>query len=270
MPCDLARSIRSRTSPSRAARRLRDARVLGLPASAPEVTPSDALGHKGWTGCVPRVVIRLRVLAPYTPPAPPARALPLSGSRRPPLEMSKVWRGREYNLLRRNCCHFSDALCVRMGVGPIPTWVHRLADAGAALSDDHAAAVEVAMTRHTRNGRLNHESNCHMCDDHAVYRRDAPRHRGRDRARVRSRARRAPPRPPSAEDAPPEDPAPVVVSARRKEGRAVAPLAYFCCSSAIFSWLWFAEPNQRRACVPVVVAGWVLNGRIYDDGELCT
>ena len=45
-------------------------------------------------------------------------------------------------MLRHNCCHFSDALCIKLGLGPIPAWVHSLADAGAALGDAEQAAIE--------------------------------------------------------------------------------------------------------------------------------
>ena len=37
--------------------------------------------------------------------------------------LSDDWLGGEYSLLRRNCCHFADALCRRLGVGGIPDWV---------------------------------------------------------------------------------------------------------------------------------------------------
>lgn len=47
--------------------------------------------------------------------------------------LSKEWVGAGYNLLRRNCCHFSDALCRGLGVGPIPPWVLHLADVGASM-----------------------------------------------------------------------------------------------------------------------------------------
>merc|ERR1712232_1135975 len=39
--------------------------------------------------------------------------------------------GASYDLLRRNCCHFADDLCQRLGVGAIPGWVYRLARIGA-------------------------------------------------------------------------------------------------------------------------------------------
>jgi len=45
------------------------------------------------------------------------------------------WPGRSYDLLLRNCCHFSDALCRRLGVGPAPAWMTALASAGASLVD---------------------------------------------------------------------------------------------------------------------------------------
>ena len=38
-----------------------------------------------------------------------------------------TWPGDTYTLLARNCCHFCDALCRSLGVGPIPAWVNGLA-----------------------------------------------------------------------------------------------------------------------------------------------
>uniref|UniRef100_A0A7S4PVR7 PPPDE domain-containing protein n=1 Tax=Alexandrium monilatum TaxID=311494 RepID=A0A7S4PVR7_9DINO len=35
-------------------------------------------------------------------------------------DMSDEWPGDAYDLLRRNCTHFSDALCRRLGLGGIP------------------------------------------------------------------------------------------------------------------------------------------------------
>merc|ERR1719350_1094505 len=41
--------------------------------------------------------------------------------------------GDDYELLRRNCCHFADDFCRRLGAGRIPRWVHRLARLGASI-----------------------------------------------------------------------------------------------------------------------------------------
>lgn len=49
--------------------------------------------------------------------------------------MSRQWVGQDYDLLRQNCCDFSDALCVELGVGHLPNWVMSLADVGANLTD---------------------------------------------------------------------------------------------------------------------------------------
>lgn len=49
--------------------------------------------------------------------------------------MSEEWAGQDYDLLRHNCCNFSDDLCQELGVGPIPRWVVNLAGAGATLAD---------------------------------------------------------------------------------------------------------------------------------------
>jgi hypothetical protein len=39
-------------------------------------------------------------------------------------QMGKEWQGEAYHLMWKNCCHFSDDLCQRLGVGPIPDWVN--------------------------------------------------------------------------------------------------------------------------------------------------
>jgi hypothetical protein len=52
------------------------------------------------------------------------------------------WPGYSYDLTRRNCCHFSEALCTALGVDvAFPAWVNRLAGVGAAVSDAHARAL---------------------------------------------------------------------------------------------------------------------------------
>lgn len=45
------------------------------------------------------------------------------------------WKGCDYDALSHNCCHFSDALCRRLGVGAIPAWVTNLAGNAAAAVD---------------------------------------------------------------------------------------------------------------------------------------
>ena len=51
------------------------------------------------------------------------------------------WMGPTYDLLRKNCCSFSNTFAQALGVGEIPKWVHHLADVGAALDDDVKAVV---------------------------------------------------------------------------------------------------------------------------------
>lgn len=38
----------------------------------------------------------------------------------------REYSGPTYSLLTRNCCHFAEDLCQRLGVGELPPWVHRL------------------------------------------------------------------------------------------------------------------------------------------------
>jgi hypothetical protein len=47
--------------------------------------------------------------------------------------LQRQWQSADYDLLMRNCCHFCDEFCVRLGVGHIPPWVMRLAGVGESL-----------------------------------------------------------------------------------------------------------------------------------------
>jgi len=48
-------------------------------------------------------------------------------------DLIEQYPGRDYDLLSRNCCHFADDFCCRLGVGHIPNWIHRFADIGTHL-----------------------------------------------------------------------------------------------------------------------------------------
>ncbi|XP_010276907.1 PREDICTED: desumoylating isopeptidase 2-like [Nelumbo nucifera] len=52
-------------------------------------------------------------------------------------ELSREWPGSSYDLLSKNCNHFCDEFCERLGVPKLPAWVNRFANAG-------DAAMEVA------------------------------------------------------------------------------------------------------------------------------
>ncbi|KAF5189183.1 Desi-like protein [Thalictrum thalictroides] len=54
-------------------------------------------------------------------------------------ELSREWPGSSYDLLSKNCNHFCDEFCERLGVPKLPGWVNRFANAG-------DAAMEVAGT----------------------------------------------------------------------------------------------------------------------------
>lgn len=48
-------------------------------------------------------------------------------------QMLEEYPGEDYDLLKRNCCHFADDFCRRLQVGRIPRWIHRFARVGARL-----------------------------------------------------------------------------------------------------------------------------------------
>mmetsp|Transcript_35998 Transcript_35998/g.102802 ORF Transcript_35998/g.102802 Transcript_35998/m.102802 type:complete len:154 (-) Transcript_35998:42-503(-) len=49
--------------------------------------------------------------------------------------LQREWLGWHYNLLRRNCVHFCEALCRGLVVGPPPRWIASLSAAGERLQD---------------------------------------------------------------------------------------------------------------------------------------
>jgi hypothetical protein len=59
-----------------------------------------------------------------------------------------LWQGNTYALLTRNCCHFCDALCAELGVGPIPAWVNGLARSVHGFTDFPAVKALVARAEH--------------------------------------------------------------------------------------------------------------------------
>eukprot|EP00439_Symbiodinium_sp_Y106_P073847 s2043_g14.t1 len=66
--------------------------------------------------------------------------------------MMEEWPMNSYQILRRNCCHFCDAFCELIGVGPLPAWVLNLAGVGASLesmqsSTFHATASAASVVR---------------------------------------------------------------------------------------------------------------------------
>eukprot|EP00930_Biecheleria_cincta_P088733 TRINITY_DN77990_c0_g1_i1.p1 TRINITY_DN77990_c0_g1~~TRINITY_DN77990_c0_g1_i1.p1 ORF type:complete len:302 (-),score=47.11 TRINITY_DN77990_c0_g1_i1:14-880(-) len=65
------------------------------------------------------------------------------------VQLADEWPGKDYDLLRKNCCHFSDEFCRRLGVGSVPAWVTNLAGAGATLNRGFST-----LTSHAQNAAI--------------------------------------------------------------------------------------------------------------------
>eukprot|EP00427_Karlodinium_veneficum_P066514 CAMPEP_0169323340 /NCGR_PEP_ID=MMETSP1017-20121227/9896_1 /TAXON_ID=342587 /ORGANISM="Karlodinium micrum, Strain CCMP2283" /LENGTH=188 /DNA_ID=CAMNT_0009417933 /DNA_START=128 /DNA_END=694 /DNA_ORIENTATION=- len=50
-------------------------------------------------------------------------------------DMKWEWRGCTYHLLSRNCHHFTDAFCQKLGVNRPPYWINHLGNMGEGLTD---------------------------------------------------------------------------------------------------------------------------------------
>jgi len=86
--------------------------------------------------------------------------------------IAQDWKVNDYDILRHNCCDFSDDMCVRLGVGHVPSWVTNLADAGARIANaKHAAGrklqnvkvIQYAKTLPARQARA-----CRGCVDYGA------------------------------------------------------------------------------------------------------
>lgn len=63
------------------------------------------------------------------------------------------YKGEDYHLTRRNCCHFAENLSQRLGSGPIPLWTYRLARMG-----DSILQISEDLEEHFRETRLSHQT----------------------------------------------------------------------------------------------------------------
>lgn len=56
---------------------------------------------------------------------------------------AREWQGDSYNLVERNCCGFTNHLCVELGVGNAPPWINNLANSFLPLSRGAAAMSDL-------------------------------------------------------------------------------------------------------------------------------
>ena len=60
--------------------------------------------------------------------------------------MEDEWPGDSYNVVKRNCCHFSEALLISLRTPrTFPSWINKLAKTGAKLEAGSRAAMHKAM-----------------------------------------------------------------------------------------------------------------------------
>lgn len=65
-------------------------------------------------------------------------------------ELGREWPGNSYDLLSRNCNHFCDAFCERLGVQRLPAWVNRFAHVGVGAME--ALETTIKRLREAKNG----------------------------------------------------------------------------------------------------------------------
>lgn len=68
-------------------------------------------------------------------------------------DLEEDWPTMEYDLFSRNCCHFANALSVRLGVGTLPDWVTKLSQVGSALAERQCMSAGALCCTPQRPGR---------------------------------------------------------------------------------------------------------------------
>lgn len=63
-------------------------------------------------------------------------------------ELAVEYKGNAYNLITKNCNHFSNDACIRLTNNPIPSWVNRLARIGLLCNCVIPAKITMAKIRH--------------------------------------------------------------------------------------------------------------------------
>lgn len=79
-------------------------------------------------------------------------------------ELEGAWLGEDYDLLRKNCTHFSNEFAMRLGVGQIPGWTMNLATIGATLEDTACKGAELRRARDGRAGYTTSFDSYHFGD----------------------------------------------------------------------------------------------------------
>lgn len=67
-------------------------------------------------------------------------------------ELSMNYLGNSYHLIRKNCNHFCNDVCVKLTGKPIPSWVNRLARLGLLCKCVLPAGLNETKVRHVRTG----------------------------------------------------------------------------------------------------------------------
>eukprot|EP00191_Tetraselmis_sp_GSL018_P023658 CAMPEP_0177628134 /NCGR_PEP_ID=MMETSP0419_2-20121207/31587_1 /TAXON_ID=582737 /ORGANISM="Tetraselmis sp., Strain GSL018" /LENGTH=632 /DNA_ID=CAMNT_0019129359 /DNA_START=92 /DNA_END=1989 /DNA_ORIENTATION=+ len=83
-------------------------------------------------------------------------------------QMRDEWQGDSYDLLSRNCCHFCEEFCKRLGLEPLPRWLNRFATgADSAINAVQATCNQYGQAEHTTRCLLHR--NCCKLLPHAFH-----------------------------------------------------------------------------------------------------
>lgn len=77
-------------------------------------------------------------------------------------DLKRDWRGRDYHVLTKNCHHFSEVFCARLGVARLPPWINTLAATGADTLEPSLRPKELVWSRWQlkNNAKMSSEKSC--------------------------------------------------------------------------------------------------------------
>jgi len=84
------------------------------------------------------------------------------------VKLDREWPAMDYDLLERNCCHFCEDMCLKLGLGGLPPLVTKLAAAGASLASGEVRVTDCCAAAVAASGRCT--SSCCGPGGHGVTR----------------------------------------------------------------------------------------------------
>lgn len=81
-------------------------------------------------------------------------------------DLERAWLGKDYSVLRKNCCYFAEAFSIALNVGKIPDWVNSFALIGAKMDSTIHSVLETLHLVEPTHSQEYHKDKSHFMLNH--------------------------------------------------------------------------------------------------------